>query len=173
MIPWDRNRESGGGSLFREPTTSQCGHFRVSTAWDKMAEMPEKLVLRYTALQSRDAVELLADKWRIAVIHLLRNGALRTHQLQEALEYVSPKMLTETLRGLERDGFVTRNVYPVAPSRVEYELTKMGRSVIKPLHELCQWAKAHVPERDAARAKFDLGRKRDNGNGRARRHERV
>jgi DNA-binding HxlR family transcriptional regulator len=107
---------------------------------------------------------LVAEKWRIAIVHLLQNGALRAHQLQKALEEVSPKMLTQTLRGLERDGLLTRIVYPVAPPRVDYELTRMGVSVIKPLQELCHWAEAHAAERDAARAKFDLSAKRGGGN---------
>ena len=125
-----------------------------------MTSTTHKPSLAITALQSRDAVQLLSDKWRIAIVHLLQGGALRTLQLQKALEQVSPKMLTQTLRRLERDGLLTRIVYPEAPSRVEYELTKMGVSVIKPLQELCRWAEAHTAERDAARAKFDLAAKR-------------
>src|SRR5580658_7758069 len=111
--------------------------------------------LKTKALQSRDAIELLADRWRIVILHLLRNRALRTHQLQSAIEQVSPKMLTQTLRGMERDGLVNRTMHPVAPPHVEYELTKMGRNVIKPIQTLCRWAKAHVAERDAARERFD------------------
>jgi DNA-binding HxlR family transcriptional regulator len=117
--------------------------------------------LKLAALQSRDAIELLSEKWRIAILHLLQNGPLRTGQLQKAMEEISPKMLTQTLRGMERDGLVNRTVHPVAPPHVEYELTKMGRSVIKPLRAVCHWAKAHVAERDAARARFDLATKND------------
>jgi len=115
--------------------------------------------LRATALQSRDAIELLAEKWRIAILHVLEKEALRTHQLQSALEEVSPKMLTQTLRNMERDGLVQRIVRPVAPPHVEYKLTRMGQSVIKPLRIVCQWAERHVAERDAARTRFDLGAK--------------
>jgi DNA-binding HxlR family transcriptional regulator len=121
-----------------------------------MTKMARQPVLRVAALQARDAIELLAEKWRIVIVHLLRNGPLRTHELQEAIEAISPKMLTQTLRGMERDGLVTRVVYAVAPSRVEYELTAMGRSVIEPLETLCRWANAHVAERDSARARFEL-----------------
>jgi DNA-binding HxlR family transcriptional regulator len=118
--------------------------------------MTESKPLKVTALQSREAIELVADKWRIAILHLLqRNGSLRTHQLQRAIEQVSPKMLTQTLRGLERDGLVNRELRQVAPPHVEYRLTKMGKSVIKPMRGLCRWAEAHVAERDAARARFD------------------
>jgi DNA-binding HxlR family transcriptional regulator len=125
--------------------------------------MAQESALKTTALQSREVIELLADKWRIAIIHLLRGGVLRAHQLQAALPEVSPKMLTQTLRGMERDGLVTRIVYPVAPARVEYQLTRMGLSVIAPLQHLCRWAKTHVAERDAARTRFDLTRGRPKG----------
>ncbi len=64
-------------------------------------------------------------------------------------------MLTQTLRGMERAGLLTRKIFPVAPSRVEYELAKMGLNLIEPVQKLCHWAKAHVAERDAARARFD------------------
>jgi len=65
--------------------------------------------------------------------------------------------LTQTLRGLERDGLIERKVYAVVPPRVEYSLTEMGRSVLRPLADLCHWAKAHVVQRDAARKRFDSG----------------
>ena len=79
------------------------------------------------------AVELITDKWRITLLHLLEKRALRTHELQSAVPQVSPKMLTQTLRGMERDGLVQRIMRPVAPPHVEYKLTAMGRSVIMPL----------------------------------------
>ncbi len=142
-------------------TPGRSGRRRLRYA--KMTTMARGPGLRSLALQSRDAIELLADKWRIVVLHLLRNGVLRTHELQEAIEGISAKVLTQTLRGMERDGLITRTAYPTAPSRVEYELTDMGRSVIKPVQELCHWARAHVAERDAARARFDLAAGRPGG----------
>jgi DNA-binding HxlR family transcriptional regulator len=107
------------------------------------------------ALQSRHAIELLSDKWRIAVLHVLTSGPVRTHQLQDAIDRVSPKMLTQTLRGLERDGLIGRRIFHEVPPRVEYRLTRMGENVIPLLRDLCRWAKAHAPERDAARERFD------------------
>ena len=114
------------------------------------------LSFRERALESRDAIELLNNKWRITVIHLLRGGTLRTGELQAAIPDISPKVLTQTLRGMERDGLISRKTYAVAPPRVEYTLTNMAASLIGPLQELCHWAKAHVQERDSARARFDL-----------------
>jgi DNA-binding HxlR family transcriptional regulator len=75
--------------------------------------------------------------------------------LQRAIAEVSPKMLTQILRGLERDGLIERRVGNVVPARVEYQLTPMGASVIPLLSELCRWAKAHRDARDAARRRFD------------------
>jgi DNA-binding HxlR family transcriptional regulator len=111
--------------------------------------------IRERALQSRDAIELLSDKWRIALLHLLTPGPLRTSDLQRAIRQISPKMLTQTLRGLERDGLIERRIYSAVPARVEYRLTSMGDSVIPLLRDLCRWAKAHVAERDSARRHFD------------------
>lgn len=65
-------------------------------------------------------------------------------------------MLTETLRGMERDGLVWRKVHAQVPPHVEYSLTSMGTSLLQPLQELCHWARAHVQERDSARAQFDI-----------------
>jgi len=117
--------------------------------------MARLLSFRDRALQSKDAIELLSNKWRITILHLLRNGPLRTGELQGAITEISPKVLTQTLRGMERDGLIRRKVYPVVPPRVEYSLTRMGTSLLKPLQDLCHWAVAHVQERDEARARFD------------------
>ncbi len=121
--------------------------------------MPQSPPLRVTAFESRDVIELLSNKWRIAILHLLTKRVLRTHELQSAITEVSPKMLIQTLRGMERDGLVNRMVRPVAPAHVEYALTGMGRSVIQPLRGLCRWAEKHVNQRDAARARFDAAEK--------------
>jgi DNA-binding HxlR family transcriptional regulator len=107
------------------------------------------------ALQSRDAIELLSNKWRVTLLHLLTAGALRAGELQNALPEVSPKMLTQTLRGLERDGLIRREVHQAVPAHVEYELTAMGESVIPLLRNLCHWAKANAKTRDDARRRFD------------------
>jgi DNA-binding HxlR family transcriptional regulator len=111
--------------------------------------------LKVRALESRDAVELLSAKWRIAILHVLGAGALRSSALQRAINNISPKVLTQTLRGMERDGLISRKVYRVVPPRVEYQLTEMGSSVIPPLRNLCHWAKAHAQTRDRARREFD------------------
>lgn len=118
--------------------------------------MTRVVTIRDRALQSRDAIELLSNKWRITIIHILRDGALRTSEIQAAISEISPKVLTQTLRGMERDGLIDRQIFNVVPPRVEYSLTSTGKSLIKPLEDLCHWAKAHIGERDQARSKFDV-----------------
>ena len=115
--------------------------------------------IKVRALQSRDAIELLSSKWRVALLHLMTSGGLRANELQRAIKQVSPKVLTQTLRGLERDGLIHRRVHKVIPPHVEYELTQMGASVIPLLRNLCHWAKAHADIRDDARRRFDQSRK--------------
>lgn len=121
--------------------------------------MARVINIRDRALQSRDAIDLLSSKWRITIIHILRDGPLRTSEIQGAIPEVSPKVLTQTLRGMERDGLIQRTIFNVIPPRVEYQLTAMGKSLIKPLQDLCLWAKAHIAQRDQARNEFDLASK--------------
>ena len=83
--------------------------------------MARILTLRERALESRDAIELVSNKWRIAILHLVTAGPLRTRDLQRALLNVSPKVLTQTLRAMERDGLIERTVFAVVPPRVEYD----------------------------------------------------
>ena len=116
--------------------------------------MAKTVSIQKRALESRDAIDLLSNKWRIAILHLLRDGALRTGELQRGLG-VSPKVLTQTLRSMERDGLIERTLFPAVPPRVEYSLTDTGLTVLAALRELCHWAKAHRARRDAARRKFD------------------
>jgi len=128
-------------------TAGYSGHREVSVA--------QVLAFRDKALQSQAAVELIANKWRITILHILRDGPLRTREIQAAITQVSPKVLTQTLRGMERDGLIERTVHSVLPPRVEYALTGMGISLLGPLQDLCHWAKAHIHERDEARMRFD------------------
>jgi DNA-binding HxlR family transcriptional regulator len=111
--------------------------------------------IRNRVLQSRDAIELLSSKWRVTILHLLTPKSLRASKLQRAIRSVSPKVLTQTLRGLERDGLIHRHVRNVIPAHVEYQLTPMGKSVIPLLHNLCLWATDHAAARDDARHRFD------------------
>jgi DNA-binding HxlR family transcriptional regulator len=117
--------------------------------------MFDAMHFRDRALQSKDAIELLANKWRITILHILREGPLRTRDIQTAIPEVSPKMMTQALRGMERDGLLVREAHTTGTRHVEYRLTPMGTSLIPPLQALCRWAKANVRKRDQARERFD------------------
>src|SRR5215475_4119033 len=102
--------------------------------------------------------EILArvgDKWTVLVIVQLRDGSLRFSEIKRGLGSISQKMLTATLRALERDGFLTRTVYPTVPPRVDYELTALGRDLLQPVTAMADWASKHADAIDRARARFD------------------
>ena len=105
--------------------------------------------------RSRRALELIADKWAVLIVYALSRGIMRHNQLYREIEGISQKMLTKTLRRLERDGLVRREVYPVVPPRVEYSLTPLGETLIRILAELCAWAEEHIEEVEAARRDYD------------------
>lgn len=100
---------------------------------------------------SRVVLDRIADKWTALIIHVLANGTQRYAELRRAIGGISQKMLTQTLRSLERDGLVLRKVHPVVPPKVEYSLTRLGRTLIDPLHALCRWSERHLPELQANR----------------------
>ena len=97
----------------------------------------------------------VGDKWTVLVINELGDGAKRFNQLKRDIAGVSQRMLTLTLKNLERDGLVTRTVTPSVPPRVDYELTELGRSMVEPVRALGQWAQAHIPQMDEARRRYD------------------
>jgi DNA-binding HxlR family transcriptional regulator len=102
---------------------------------------------------SRLVLDRIADKWTALIIQVLGNGTLRYAELQRTIGGISQKMLTQTLRSLERDGLVQRKVHPVVPPKVEYSLTRLGRTLIEPLHGLCRWSEKHLAELEANRAR--------------------
>lgn len=97
----------------------------------------------------------VGDKWTVLVVSLLGGGPLRFSELRRAIDGISQKMLTTTLRSLERDGFCTRRVFATVPPRVEYELTDLGRDLLVPVKALGDWAVANRQRVDAARRRFD------------------
>ena len=109
---------------------------------------------------TRQALDLIADKWTTLLIYLLARGKQRYGDLNRQIGGISQKMLTQTLRKLERDGLVKRHVYPEVPPRTEYELTPLGHTLIEPLGALCEWAGAHLPELEQARKRYDQLQKR-------------
>jgi DNA-binding HxlR family transcriptional regulator len=97
----------------------------------------------------------VGDKWSVFIIMLLGGGPRRFNEIKRMVGGISQRMLTLTLRGLERDGLVTRTVFPTIPPRVDYELTDLGRGLWQPVEALGKWAFDHRTEIEQARAKFD------------------
>ena len=103
-----------------------------------------------------EILQRVGDKWTVLVVVKLGERRMRFSELMVAVGGISQKMLTTTLRGLERDGFVTRTIYPTIPPKVEYELTDLGRELLVPVRALSDWARRNMARVDEARRKFDL-----------------
>lgn len=110
---------------------------------------------------AREILARVGDKWSVYVIHVLGDaGTLRFNELRSRVDGISQRMLTVTLRGMERDGLVTRKVYPEVPPRVEYAITKLGATLRQLVRGLVEWSGAHLAEVDAARAAYDARNRR-------------
>ena len=102
-----------------------------------------------------EVLSRVGDKWTVLVVSTLGGGPKRFNELRKALGSISQRMLTLTLRALEREGLVTRTVYPTVPPRVDYELTRLGCSLLVPVTDLSNWVRKNRPALEAARRKFD------------------
>jgi DNA-binding HxlR family transcriptional regulator len=105
--------------------------------------------------QIRDVLSRVGDKWSLNVINELALGTRRFSELRRDVPGISQRMLTVTLRGLERDGLVRREVFPTVPPRVDYELTDLGRTLMATVCQLMSWTRTHVEDIHAAREAYD------------------
>jgi DNA-binding HxlR family transcriptional regulator len=115
-------------------------------------------IAEHTTQNCRDVASVLSrvgDKWSVLIIMLLGDGPRRFNEIKRTVGGISQRMLTLTLRGLERDGLVTRTIFPTIPPRVDYELTDLGRSLQTPVELLGLWAQQHLADIGAARLRFD------------------
>jgi DNA-binding HxlR family transcriptional regulator len=103
-------------------------------------------------------LQRIGDKWTVLVVTTLADGSRRFNELRREIPTVSQRMLTLTLRNLERDGLVSRTVTPTIPPRVDYELTQLGKSLVGPLHAIELWALEHVDDIHDAHERFDTER---------------
>jgi DNA-binding HxlR family transcriptional regulator len=103
----------------------------------------------------------IGDKWSVLVVTRLGNGAVRFNDLKREIGGISQRMLTLTLRGLERDGLVTRTAYPTVPPRVDYALTQLGRSLLEPVTALATWALLHKKQIADSQERYDADNLRD------------
>ena len=102
-----------------------------------------------------DVLDRVGDKWSVLVVVTLGDGPKRFNELRRSIASISQRMLTLTLRGLERDGLVTRTVFPTIPPRVDYRLTELGRSLLHPVAALGNWARENHARIVQARVRFD------------------
>ncbi len=98
----------------------------------------------------------VGDKWSVLIVGHLGCGSLRFSELRRSIDGISQRMLTLTLRGLERDGLVTRTAYPTIPPRVDYELTNQGRTLLEPIQALAEWAEENRTNIQRSRDRFDV-----------------
>jgi DNA-binding HxlR family transcriptional regulator len=105
--------------------------------------------------ESRQTLDRVADKWSALVVYALVRGPQRHGRLRREIDGISQKMLTQTLRSMERDGLVSRRVIERVPPHVEYELTALGRTLTEPLVAICRWSMDHLPDVQQARAAYD------------------
>ena len=104
---------------------------------------------------TRQVLDRIADKWTVLIVQSLSGGTLRFAQLRRTVDGISQKVLTNTLRGLERDGIVSRRIYASVPPKVEYSLTNLGRSLCQLVGGVCQWAESNIERVDEARKEYD------------------
>lgn len=103
----------------------------------------------------REVLSLIGDKWSVLVVVNLGEGTKRFSELKRGIDGISQRMLTMTVRGLERDGLVRREVFPTIPPRVDYSLTKLGKNLLGPVSSLAKWAWKNRTVMETARARFD------------------
>ncbi len=117
---------------------------------------PRHTNLTGNCLAISDVLARVGDKWSVLVVSRLGDGPKRFNELRRTIDGISQRMLTLTLRGLERDGLVTRTVFPTVPPRVDYALTGLGRDLLQPVSALGDWAIRNQSKIEKARARFDL-----------------
>ena len=145
----------------QEGTSKLPGHTKGTAKAPGGQTVPEDCVL------VREVLDRVGDKWSVLAIALLGGGTRRFNELRRSIEGISQRMLTLTLRGLERDGLVTRTVFPTVPPRVDYSLTPLGRTLLRTVTQLAAWASRNGSAIQRARVAFD-GRESGEGRGGSR-----
>jgi DNA-binding HxlR family transcriptional regulator len=148
------------GTFLKPEHTKLTRHTKVTEHVDvpsrtRFPVLPPNAHLESDCRGAASILVRVGDKWSVLVIVLLGNGPRRFNEIKRMVGGISQRMLTLTLRGLERDGLVTRTVFPTIPPRVDYELTDLGRGLWTPVEALGMWAQEHRVEIEDARARFD------------------
>src|SRR4249920_3064241 len=126
-----------------------------SRAQERTPVIPSNLHVPEDCRAVSEVLDRIGDKWSVLVVAMLGNGPQRFNELRRSIASISQRMLTFTLRGLERDGLVTRTVFPTIPPRVDYALTELGCSLLTPVNALGAWARQNRQKIEQARAHFD------------------
>lgn len=135
-------------NLDAQPTSL---NYPPQPALDRIAQMN----LFDTSCAGHQMLEYIANKWTLLIMYALTQGKKRYSELRQQIVGVSPKMLTQNLRNLERCGLIRREIYPTVPPRVEYSLTDLGESLVEPLAVLGEWAYRHIPDVKTAMQQYD------------------
>jgi DNA-binding HxlR family transcriptional regulator len=122
---------------------------------ERTGVLPSNLHVREECRAVSEVLARVGDKWSMLVVVMLGDGPRRFNELRRSIGGISQRMLTLTLRALERDGLVTRTVFPTIPPRVDYELTELGRSLLTPVGALSTWALENRSRIQLARQRFD------------------
>jgi DNA-binding HxlR family transcriptional regulator len=122
---------------------------------ERTAMLPSNLHVPEDCRAVSEVLDRVGDKWSVLVVVMLGGGPKRFNELRRSIASISQRMLTLTLRGLERDGLVTRTMFPTIPPRVDYELTELGRSLLGPVDALGAWARQNRARIQQARQRFD------------------
>jgi DNA-binding HxlR family transcriptional regulator len=122
---------------------------------ERTSMLPSNLDVPEECRAVSEVLERVGDKWSVLVVAMLGDGPKRFSELRRSIASISQRMLTLTLRGLERDGLVTRTVFATIPPRVDYELTELGRSLLRPVRALGGWARENRARILEARLRFD------------------
>lgn len=121
----------------------------------KKSKSDKRVFLNNEACPIRNVVAQIGDKWSVLILFSLVDGSDRFNSIKSRVIGISQRMLTQTLRDLEREGYVNRTVFPEVPARVEYELTDLGRDLVKPLYQLVTWADKHHEDIKLSRKSYD------------------
>ena len=129
-------------------------------AQERTPVLPSNLHVPEDCLAVSEVLDRVGDKWSVLVVATLGDGPKRFNELRRSIARISQRMLTLTLRGLERDGLVTRTVFPTIPPRVDYALTELGCSLLTPVDALGVWARQNRDKIQQARVQFDVAQAR-------------
>jgi len=127
----------------------------IKRTQERTAVLPSNLHVPEDCRAVSEVLDRVGDKWSVLVVVMLGGGPKRFNELRRSIASISQRMLTLTLRGLERDGLVTRTMFPTIPPRVDYELTELGRSLLGPVDALGAWARQNRARIQQARQRFD------------------